>query len=70
MRWRENPAYIPRPSRPLLHGRWRLIWALACVVSLIYLMVSEMYVGAAVFLCLMIVALTLERRRRRGSRSD
>jgi len=43
-----------------------LIWALACVAAFVYLVVRELYVGIAVFVCFMIVALILARRRRYG----
>jgi hypothetical protein len=48
----------------------RLIWALACAAILVYLVLSETYVGAGVVVCLMIIALILERGRPRGGRAD
>jgi hypothetical protein len=55
----DHPAYMPRPPWSPLRRPWRLIWAVATVASLVYLVLSEIYVGGAVFVCLMISALIL-----------
>jgi hypothetical protein len=66
MRWEDNPAYVSRPSWSPLRGPWRLIWALAGAAILVYLVLSETYVGAGVVVCSMIIALVVERGRPHG----